>query len=139
MPKISQIDEVPCQAEVQILQKITFNCLHVYVAKPWSLSGKFPGLEGKLYTIWFSTLHFFHRLAAYSKGHLYSLRKKRYITNPNAYFNICSQESWFVSCMRPEDSKAIESFLLFLMYFFAFLHSFYCHVNCRTSVCAMSY
>ena len=25
MPKISQIDEVPCQAEVQILQKITLN------------------------------------------------------------------------------------------------------------------
>ena len=26
MPKISQIDEVPCQAEVRILQKITFKC-----------------------------------------------------------------------------------------------------------------
>ena len=25
MPKISQIDEVPCQAEVRILQKITLN------------------------------------------------------------------------------------------------------------------
>ena len=27
MPKISQIDEVPCQAEVRILQKITLNLL----------------------------------------------------------------------------------------------------------------
>ena len=26
MPKISQIDEVPCQAEVRILQKITLKC-----------------------------------------------------------------------------------------------------------------
>ena len=26
MPNISQIDEVPCQAEVRISQKITLNC-----------------------------------------------------------------------------------------------------------------
>ena len=28
MPKISQIDQVPCQAEVRILQKITHKNLH---------------------------------------------------------------------------------------------------------------
>ena len=39
MPKISQIDEVPCQAEVRILQKITlkaaapFNELDVFEAR----------------------------------------------------------------------------------------------------------
>ena len=30
MPKISQIDEVPCQAEVRILQKLTLNILGVW-------------------------------------------------------------------------------------------------------------
>ena len=29
MPKISQIDEVPCQAEVRILQTITLKMLYV--------------------------------------------------------------------------------------------------------------
>ena len=29
--------------------------------------------------------------------------------------------------------------VVFLMHFFAFLYSFYCHVNCCTSVCAMTY
>ena len=34
---------------------------------------------------------------------IYTLsEKKRHITNLNAFFNICSQESWFVSCMRKE-------------------------------------
>ena len=38
MPKISQIDEVPCQAEVRILQKITLNILHIG-GKLYILSG----------------------------------------------------------------------------------------------------
>ena len=29
--------------------------------------------------------------------------------------------------------------VVFLMHFFVFLYSFYCHVNCCTSVCAMNY
>ena len=33
MPKISQIDEVPCQAEVRILQKITLNSSQQYNSK----------------------------------------------------------------------------------------------------------
>ena len=35
---------------------------------------------------------------AYPKGHLYSPRKSAISQNSNAYFNIYSQESWFVSC-----------------------------------------
>ena len=46
MPKISQIDEVPCQAEVRNLQKIT---LKYYAQYPGVMQGSQEGKRAKLW------------------------------------------------------------------------------------------
>ena len=45
---------------------------------------------------------------AYPKGHLYSPRKSATSQNSNAYFNIYSQESWFVSCRGKRAGRLVR-------------------------------
>ena len=52
MPKISQIDEVPCQAEVRILQKIT---LKVYESNNFSDCSFYHIFESEKFRTPFST------------------------------------------------------------------------------------
>ena len=47
MQKISQIDEVPCQAEVRILQKITLKALHPQIVAQYPDGTSIPTLETK--------------------------------------------------------------------------------------------
>ena len=52
MPKISQIDEVPCQAEVRILQKITLNDdNNRYVSKREEQTIVCPSVANKFYAV----------------------------------------------------------------------------------------